>query len=182
MWDLPRPGIKMVSFALQGGFLTTGPPGKPWAAAASKLLQLCLTLCDPIDSSPPGSPIPGILQARTLGWVAISFSNAWKWKWKWSCSVVSNSKRPHGLQPTRLLHPWDFQGESTGVGCQCLLQKPWESTIFRINKLWFIHTVKCYSSKIKCCYTHQSGCLSQPQWRASVRSSRIGKLAYDDKS
>ena len=46
------------------------------AAAAAKLLQLCLTLCDPIDSSPPGSPVPGILQARTLEWVAISFSNA----------------------------------------------------------------------------------------------------------
>ena len=52
------------------------------AAAAAKLLQLCPTLCDPTDSSPPGSPIPGILQARTLEWVAISFSNAWKWKVK----------------------------------------------------------------------------------------------------
>ena len=50
------------------------------AAAAAKLLQLCLTLCDPIDGSPPGCPIPGILQARTLEWVAISFSNAWKGK------------------------------------------------------------------------------------------------------
>ena len=48
------------------------------AAAAAKSLQSCLTLCDPIDGSPPGSPIPGILQARTLEWVAISFSNAWK--------------------------------------------------------------------------------------------------------
>ena len=48
-----------------------------WAAvAAAKSLQLCLTLCDPIDGSPPGSPVPGILQARTLEWVAISFSNA----------------------------------------------------------------------------------------------------------
>ena len=45
-------------------------------AAAAKLLQSCLTLCDPIDGSPPGSPVPGILQARTLEWVAISFSNA----------------------------------------------------------------------------------------------------------
>ena len=57
----------------------------PWSprvghAAAAKSLQSCLTLCDPIDSSPPGSPVPGILQARTLEWVAISFSNAWKWK------------------------------------------------------------------------------------------------------
>ena len=48
------------------------------AAAAAKSLQLCLTLCDPTDGSPPGFPIPGILQARTLEWVAISFSNAWK--------------------------------------------------------------------------------------------------------
>ena len=56
-------------------------PGKN-AAAAAKSLRLCLTLCGPIDSSPPGSPIPGILQARTLEWVAISFSNAWKWKVK----------------------------------------------------------------------------------------------------
>ena len=52
------------------------------AAAAAKLLQSCPTLCDPTDGSPPGSPIPGILQARTLEWVAISFSSAWKWKVK----------------------------------------------------------------------------------------------------
>ena len=48
----------------------------------AKSLQSCPTLCDPINGSPPGSPIPGILQARTLEWVAISFSNAWKWKVK----------------------------------------------------------------------------------------------------
>ena len=52
------------------------------AAAAAKLLQSCPTLCDPRESSPPGSPIPGILQARTLEWVAITFSNAWKWELK----------------------------------------------------------------------------------------------------
>ena len=52
------------------------------AAAAAKSLQSCPTVCDPIDCSPSGSPIPGILQARTLEWVAISFSNAWKWKVK----------------------------------------------------------------------------------------------------
>ena len=51
-------------------------------SAAAKSLQSCATLCDPIDSSPPGSPVPGILQARTREWVAISFSNAWKWKVK----------------------------------------------------------------------------------------------------
>ena len=52
------------------------------AAAAAKSLQSCPTLCDPIDGSPPGSPVPGILQARPLEWVAISFSNLWKWKGK----------------------------------------------------------------------------------------------------
>ena len=52
------------------------------AAAAAKSLQSCLTLCDPIYGSPPGSPIPGILRARTLEWVAISFPSAWKWKVK----------------------------------------------------------------------------------------------------
>ena len=62
------------------------------AAAAAKSLQLCPTLCDPIDGSPPGSPVPGILQARTLQWVAISFSSAWKWKVKvksFSCVRLS---------------------------------------------------------------------------------------------
>ena len=60
------------------------PPGKQLnsTAAAAKSLQSCPTLCDPRDGSPPGSPVPGIFQARTLEWVAISFSNAWKWKAK----------------------------------------------------------------------------------------------------
>ena len=52
------------------------------AAAAAKSVQSCLTLCDPVDVSPPGSPVPRIPQARTLEWVAISFSSAWKWKVK----------------------------------------------------------------------------------------------------
>ena len=61
----------------------TEPQNKALSAtAAAKSLQSGLTLWDPIDGSPPGSPIPGILQARALGWVAISFSNAWKWKVK----------------------------------------------------------------------------------------------------
>ena len=98
---------------------TNSPP--LFLPAAAKSHQLCPTLCDPIDSSPPGSPVPGILQARTLEWVAISFSNRESEKWKWSRSVVSDSSRPHGVQPTRLLRPWDFPGESTGVGCHCLL-------------------------------------------------------------
>ena len=79
--DFPKLGIEPtspVSPVFQADSLPTEPPGKPShiLAAATKSFQSCLTLCDPIDSSPPGSPIPGILQARTLEWVAISFSSA----------------------------------------------------------------------------------------------------------
>ena len=64
------------------------------AAAAAKSLQSCPTLCEPIDGSPPVSSIPGILQARTLKWVVVSFSNHESEKWKWSCSVMSDSATP----------------------------------------------------------------------------------------
>ena len=73
--NLPNPGIEPGSPGLQAESLLSEPPGK-YAAAAAKSLQLCPILCDSIDSSPPGSPVPGILQARTLEWVAISFSSA----------------------------------------------------------------------------------------------------------
>ena len=86
-----------------------------------KSLQPCLTLCDPIDGSPPDSTVPRILQARTLEWFAISFSNAWKWKVKVKSLSRVRLLATHGLQPTRLLCPWDFPGKSTGVGCHCLL-------------------------------------------------------------
>ena len=69
-----------------GGDLCTPMANSCWcmaaATAAAKSLQSCPTLWDPIDGSPPGSPVPGILQAKTLEWVDISFSNAWKWKVK----------------------------------------------------------------------------------------------------
>ena len=106
--DLHDPGIEPSSPALAGRFFTTELPGKPMfcvcvcvcikcvsnmilyiymcvcvcVAAAAKSLQSYPTLCNPIDGSPPGSPVPGILQARTLEWVAISCSNAWKWEVK----------------------------------------------------------------------------------------------------
>ena len=95
--------------------------GAQHAAAAAKSLQLCPTPCDPIDGSPPGSPIPGILQARVLEWVSISVSSAWKWNVKVkSLSHVWLPVTPW-MQPTRPLHPQDFPGKSTGVGCHCLL-------------------------------------------------------------
>ena len=72
------------------------------AAAAAKSLQSCPTLCNPKDRSPPGSPVPGILQARTLDWVAISFSNAWKWKVK-----VKSLSSVQSLSRVQLLAtPW----------------------------------------------------------------------------
>ena len=77
---LPYPGNEtkyFVFLTLTGGFFITEPPEKlHYIYATAKSLQSRPTLCDPIDGSPPGSPVPGILQARTLEWVAISFSNA----------------------------------------------------------------------------------------------------------
>ena len=88
------------------------------ACMHAKSLQSCPTLCDPTDGSQPGSSVPGILQARILEWVAISFFNAHMHaKSLQSCPTL----RPHGLQPTRLLCPWDFPGKSTGVGRHCRL-------------------------------------------------------------
>ena len=87
-------------------------------AAAATLLQSCPTLCNSIDGSPLGSSVPGILQARILEWVAISFSNA--------CMharlLQPDSVRPYGQQPTSLLCPQDSPGKNTGVGCPVLLR------------------------------------------------------------
>ena len=95
---------------------------KPAAAATAKSLQSYLTLWDPIDGSPPGSPVPGILQARTLEWVAISFYSAWKWKVK----VKSLSRVRLFATPWTTAYQappsMGFSSKSTGVGCHCLLQ------------------------------------------------------------
>jgi len=116
--------------------------------AAAKSLQSCSTLCDPIDGSPPGSPVPGILQARTLEWVAISFSNAWKWKGK----VKSLSRvRLLGTQWTAALQAslsMGFSRQDYWSGCHCLLlipNKHWQILMKRIlsSGLWedCYHTV-----------------------------------------
>ena len=75
-------------------------------AAAAKSLQLCSTLCDPIDGSPWGSPVPGILQARTLEWLARYLA-------------VCNSLQPRGLQPIRFLCPWGFSRQEYWSGLPC---------------------------------------------------------------
>ena len=78
------------------------------AAAAAKSLQSCPTLCDPVDGSPPGSPVPGILQARTLEWVAISFSgfNPWVGQILWS----------REWPPTPVFWPGEFDGQRSLAG------------------------------------------------------------------
>ena len=108
--DFLDPGIKLGSPVLQAESL-------PTAAAAAKSLQSCPTLCDPIDSSPPGYPSLGF--SRQEHWSGLPFPSAMheSEKWKWSHSAMSDSSRPHRPQRTRLLHPWDFPGKSTAVGC-----------------------------------------------------------------
>ena len=114
--------------ALEQGWATSARgPKLSWCpslsvAAAAKSLQSCPTLCDPIDGSPLGSPVPGILQARTLEWVAISFSNVWKWKVKVkSLSRVQPSATPR-TAAFQAPPSMGFPGKSTGVGCHCLLR------------------------------------------------------------
>ena len=97
------------------------------SVAAAKSLQSCQTLCNTTDGSPPGSTIPEIVQARTVEWVAISFSNAWKWKSESEvaqlCPTLCDPMNCSlGCNPIGLLHPWNFPGKSTGVGCHCLLR------------------------------------------------------------
>ena len=91
------------------------------AAAAAKLLQSCLTLCAPIEGSPLGSPVPGILQARVLEWVAISFSNAWNWK----VEVKSLSRVRLLATPWTAAHQappsMGFSRQEYWSGCRCLL-------------------------------------------------------------
>ena len=75
----------------------------------------------PHRQQPTRLPVPGILQARTLEWIAISFSSAWKWKVKVKLLSCIRLLATPWLQPTRLLCPWDFPGKTTEVGCHCLL-------------------------------------------------------------
>ena len=100
------------------------------AAAAAKSRQSCLTLRDPLDGSPPGSPVPGILQARTLEWVAISFSNAWKWKVK--VKLLSLSGLMDCGPPGSSIH-WIFQVRVLEWGAIAFSKLLWlENILFQI--------------------------------------------------
>ena len=100
------------------------------AAAAAKLLQTCLTLCDPIDSSPPGSPVPGILQARTLEWIAISFSNAWKWKVK--VKLLSRVRLP--------ATPWTAAYQAS-LSMGFVKQEYWSVLPLPSPNMWLLSTI-----------------------------------------
>ena len=82
-------------------------------------VRLCVTPLTAVHQAPPSLGF-----SRQEYWSGLPFPSPMheSEKWKWSRSVVSDSYRPHGLQPTRLLRPWDFPGKSTGVGCHCLLR------------------------------------------------------------
>ena len=109
-WQVPKPTVRP-RWSGVGNHCSNPTSGSLLlvAAAAAKLLQSCPSLCDPIDGSPPGSAVPWILYARTLEWVAISFSS----EWKWSRSVVSDLSDPmdcsapgssiHGILQARVL-------------------------------------------------------------------------------
>ena len=114
-----------------------------YAATAAKSLQSCPTLCDPINSSPQGSAIPGILQARTLEWVAISFSNAWKWKVKVKLlSHVWLLVTPWTAAYQAPL-PMGFSKQEYWMGCHCLLRVPyipWYISIIHIHDIYPLYT------------------------------------------
>ena len=105
------------------------------AAAAAKSLQSCPTLCNPIDGSHQAPPSLGFSRQEHGSGLPFPSPMQESEKWKGSHSVVSDSSRPHGLKPTRLLHPRDFPGKSTGVGCHCLLLRDAKNT--HIHKEWY---------------------------------------------
>ena len=155
------------------------------SAAAAKLLQSCPTLCDPIDGSPPGSPVPGILQARTLEWVAISFSKHESEKWKGSHSVVSDSSNPMDYSlPGSSIH--GILQASTGVGCHCLLRFTTPATAMCVpcfSRVWLFVTL--------CTVAHQEPLsmgipqarnlewAAMPSSRGSFHPSHQTQVSYD---
>ena len=116
---VPQPGIEHPPPALAVQSLNHWNTWEVPAAAAAKSLQSCLTLWDPIDDSPPGSPVLRILQARILEWVPFPSPMHACMLSCFSCVQLCATQ---GQQPTRLPCPWDSQGKNPGVGCHFLLQ------------------------------------------------------------
>ena len=125
--DLPDPGMKPGSPAWQVDSLLLSHQGSIWLGLLLLLLLLsCFSrvwLCATPETAAHQAPL-SLAFSRQEHWSGLPFPSPMHQseKWKWSRSVVSDSWQPHGLQPTRLLHPWDFPGKSTGVGCHRLLR------------------------------------------------------------
>ena len=123
IFSLPHLNIQTLSFfTKQCGIF------QPEVSVAQLLLLLLsrfsrVRLCATPETAAHQAP-PSLGFSRQEHWSGLPFPSPMheSEKWKWSRAVVSNSSRPHGLQPTRLLRPWDFPGKSTGVGCHCLLR------------------------------------------------------------
>ena len=106
-------------------------------------VQLCATPYVAAYQAPPSLGF-----SRQEHWSGLPFPSPMheSEKWKWSHSVMSDSSKPHGLQPTRLLRPWDFPGKSTGVGCHCLLQNLLSYSLSGLLFYWFVkHLFSCSS-------------------------------------
>ena len=134
-----------------------------------KSLQLCPTLCNPLDGSPPGSAVPGILQARTLEWAAISVYNAWKW----SRLVMSDSLQPHGLQPPGSSVHGIFQARVLeGVPLPLVVVKWW---LFPFLPL-FISKLALFCNEIFCFVTFFL--VSNFPWLGSLSLFRLASLSF----
>ena len=97
-------------------------------------------------------------------------------KWKWGCSVVSDSSRPHGLQPTRLFCPWDFPGKSTGVGCHCLLHlRPSCSRLWLPAVWWWEGLSHCSLQKLPSHFKETGPIyISGPEWGCNTMMVGVG--------
>ena len=117
-------------------------------------VRLCVTPQMAAHQAPPSMGF-----SRQEHWSGVPFPSPMheSEKGKWSCSVMSDSSRPHGLQPTRLLPPWDFPGKSTGVGCHCLLRMHVYMFVYMLS--WCCSCVLFYFLCISCKFSVYSDCL-----------------------
>ena len=143
----------------------------------SLLLQLLLShfsrvwLCATLETSAhQASPSLGF--SRQEHWSGLPFPSSMheSEKWKWSCSVVSDPQQPHGLQPTRLLRPWDFPGKSTGVGCHHLLcslllpqPKDEDFQLYLLSILPALHKVRHFIQ-----HSDKNKTILQPEWNSRI--------------